>query len=157
MRAVMAGTIPDGRSRAPATEAGCEQRMDREDENTTAVVTRLQRHLALAKLIGQEPSFLATIEKVPLVAHVASPVLILGGTGTGKGACGRAIHRLSPRGRSSFIPVDCGALPDMLLENELFGHVRGAFTDAHRDQRGLVGMAESGTLFLDEIDSLVPS
>src|SRR5262249_31433971 len=56
-----------------------------------------------------------------------------------------------------FIPVDCGAIPDNLFENELFGHVRGAFTDAHRDQRGLIGLADRGTLFLDEIDSLSPS
>ena len=131
--------------------------MNPESENIPAVVGRLQRHLVLAKLIGQEASFLAAIEKIPLVARVGSPVLILGETGTGKELCARAIHQLSPRGRSSFIPVDCGALPDTLVENELFGHVRGAFTDAHRDQRGLVGMAEGGTLFLDEIDSLAPS
>jgi DNA-binding NtrC family response regulator len=81
-------------------------------------------------------------------------VLITGETGTGKELCARAIHHLSPRRSFPFIPVDCAALPDHLFENEFFGHVRGAFTDAHAEQKGLVAMAEGGTLFLDEIDSL---
>jgi transcriptional regulator with GAF, ATPase, and Fis domain len=122
-----------------------------------AVVEKLSREVALAKLIGQAPAFLSVVQQIALVASSPSPVLILGETGTGKELCARAIHHLSRRRRSPFIPVDCGALPDHLLENELYGHVRGAFTDAHRDQRGLVAMAEGGTLFLDEIDSLAPA
>jgi DNA-binding NtrC family response regulator len=94
------------------------------------------------------------VEKIPLVARSNSPVLITGETGTGKELCARAIHYLSPRRDHPFIPVDCAALPDHLFENEVFGHARGAFTDAHRDQKGLVALAEGGTLFLDEIDSL---
>jgi DNA-binding NtrC family response regulator len=123
-------------------------------EHGGTISTRLAKKLALASLIGEDPAFLATVAKIPLVARVESPVLILGETGTGKELCARAIHHLSGRRRAPFIPVDCSALPDHLLENELFGHARGAFTDAHRDQGGLVAMAEAGTLFLDEIDSL---
>jgi len=80
--------------------------------------------------------------------------LLLGETGTGKELCAQAIHGLSLRHAGPFIPVECGAIPENLVENELFGHVRGAFTDAHCDQKGLAAMADGGTLFLDEIDSL---
>jgi transcriptional regulator with GAF, ATPase, and Fis domain len=130
---------------------------DEQQAHTAAVADKLNREVALAKLIGQHPAFLAVVHKIPLVASAPSPALILGETGTGKELCARAIHHLSRRRHAPFIPVDCGALPDYLLENELFGHVRGAFTDAHRDQRGLVAMAEGGTLFLDEVDSLAPT
>ena len=119
-----------------------------------AVLDKLNRDIALAKFVGQDRAFLAVVQRIPLVASAPNPVLILGETGTGKELCARAIHHLSERRRAPFIPVDCGVLPDHLLENELFGHVRGAFTDAHSHQRGLVGMAKGGTLFLDEIDSL---
>ena len=81
-------------------------------------------------------------------------MLITGETGTGKELCARAIHHLGPRRSYPFIPVDCGALPDHLFENELFGHAKGAFTDARADQRGFVAMADGGTLFLDEVDAL---
>jgi len=115
---------------------------------------RLTQSVALAKLVGRDPAFLATVAKIPIVARHEGIVLVLGETGTGKELCARAVHHLSRRRHLPFVPVDCAALPDHLLENELFGHVRGAFTDAHRDQVGLVAMAERGTLFLDEIDSL---
>jgi len=81
-------------------------------------------------------------------------VLITGETGTGKELFAHAIHSLSDRRNKPFVPLDCGVLPDQLAENELFGHRRGAYTDAHDDQRGLAAMAEGGTLFLDEIDAL---
>jgi two-component system, NtrC family, response regulator GlrR len=113
----------------------------------------LEAH-GLAKLVGADPAFRRTIEKIPIAARSGSPVLITGETGTGKELCARAIHHLSPRSSFPFIPVDCGALPDHLLENELFGHSRGAFTDARTDQKGLVALAEGGTLFIDEVDSL---
>jgi two-component system response regulator GlrR len=119
-----------------------------------AVADRLAAEIGLSQLVGRAPAFLAVLEKIPLIARSGSPALITGETGTGKELCARAIHQLSPRCHLPFIPVDCGALPDSLFENEFFGHVRGAFTDAHRDQRGLVGLAEGGTLFLDEVDSL---
>jgi two-component system response regulator GlrR len=115
---------------------------------------RLTESAALSKLVGQDPGFLSMLSKIPLLARTQGTVLVIGETGCGKELCARALHNLSPRRDYPFIPVDCGALPELLIENELFGHVKGAFTDAHRDQVGLLAMAERGTLFLDEVDSL---
>jgi DNA-binding NtrC family response regulator len=118
---------------------------------------KLIEDLGLAKLIGRHPAFVAAVQTIPVLARSARPVLITGETGTGKELVAHAIHHLSCRRGFPFIPVDCGALPDHLIENELFGHSRGAFTDAHADQRGLIALAEGGTLFLDEIDALSPT
>jgi len=123
-------------------------------ENAQSISERLTDSVAISRLVGQDARFVDAIAKIPVVARSRVPVLIQGETGTGKELCARAVHHMSPRRHFPFIPVDCAALPDHLLENELFGHVRGAFTDAHRDQAGLVAMAEGGTLFLDEINSL---
>jgi DNA-binding NtrC family response regulator len=122
-----------------------------------AVRLQLLEEAGLANLVGRDPAFLEVIGRIPLIARTAGPVLITGETGTGKEVCARAIHHLGRRRSFPFIPVDCGAIPENLVENELFGHVRGAYTDARRDQRGLVAMAEGGTLFLDEVDSLSPA
>jgi DNA-binding NtrC family response regulator len=119
-----------------------------------AVCDRLEEEIELARLAGRDEVFLRAIEKIPLIATSEAPVLLLGETGTGKEVCARAIHNLSQRRNLPFIPVECGAIPEQLAENEFFGHCRGAFTDAHIDQKGLAAMAEGGTLFLDEIDSL---
>ena len=115
---------------------------------------RIMEELGLSQLIGRAPAFVQTVARIPLAARSNSPVLITGETGTGKELCARAVHHLGPRARHPFIPVDCGALPDHLFENEVFGHAKGAFTDARADQRGLVAMADGGTLFLDEVDAL---
>lgn len=127
---------------------------DPRDNNMATSQERETRELGLAELVGNHPAFLRTIEQIPLVARNDSPVLITGETGTGKELCARAIHRLSARKDFPFIPVDCSAFPEHLFETEMFGHARGAFTDAHRDQMGLVALAGSGTLFLDEVDAL---
>jgi DNA-binding NtrC family response regulator len=124
------------------------------DDGAKAAHEQLTRELALNGLVGGHPAFLRTIEQIPVVARCHTPVLITGETGTGKELCGRAIHHLNARRHLPFIPVDCAALPEHLFESEMFGHVRGAFTDAHRDRKGLVALAGDGTLFLDEIDSL---
>ena len=110
--------------------------------------------LALAQLVGKHQSFQQSVEQVRLFSASEASVLLTGETGTGKELFAHAIHSLSNTRHGPFIPVDCAALPDHLAENELFGHRRGAFTDAHSDQKGLAGMAEGGTLFLDEVDSL---
>src|ERR1051325_547001 len=106
------------------------------------------------KRVGRAPGFVRTMARIPAVARSGSPVLITGETGTGKEMCARAIHHLGRRRDFPFIPIDCGAFPDQLFENELFGHERGAYTGADRDHRGLIALAEGGTLFLDEVDSL---
>jgi DNA-binding NtrC family response regulator len=116
----------------------------------------LIRELAQVNLIGRDPVFLRMVERASRSANSGFPVLITGETGTGKEIFARAIHFMSRRRSHPFIPVDCGGIPDHLLENELFGHARGAYTDAHGDQRGLAAAAEGGTLFLDEVDSLSP-
>jgi len=115
---------------------------------------RLMEEMARAKLIGASPAFLDVVSRIPIVARSGTPVLITGETGTGKELCARAVHHLGPRAGSPFIPVDCGALPDHLFENEVFGHSKGAYTDAGADQKGLIAMADGGTLFLDEVDAL---
>jgi DNA-binding NtrC family response regulator len=120
----------------------------------TPVHERLAGEIGLSRLIGRAPSFRRTLARIPLAARSGSPVLITGETGTGKELCARAIHHLGARRSQPFIPVDCGAVPEHLFENEVFGHVRGAFTDAQSDQKGLLAMADGGTLFLDEIDAL---
>jgi two-component system, NtrC family, response regulator GlrR len=124
------------------------------DQESASVRDRLRLELGLSQLIGNDPVFLQAMEKIPIIALSDAPVLITGETGTGKELCVRAIHDLSTRTNFPFVPVECGTIAEHLAENEFFGHARGAFTDAHTDQKGLVAMAEGGTLFLDEIDAL---
>jgi two-component system response regulator GlrR len=119
-----------------------------------SVRTRLAEEMGLSQLVGNDPAFTRVVEQLLSIARSDAPVLITGETGTGKELCARAIHFLGKRRNFPFIAVDCAAVPDHLFENEFFGHARGAFTDAHRDQKGLAGMAEGGTLFLDEVDAL---
>ena len=105
-------------------------------------------------MIGDSPAFNQALRVVDKIARFDVPVLIEGETGTGKELAARAIHYQGPRRDHPFVPVNCGAIPDSLIENELFGHDRGAFTDARDHRRGLVAYARRGTLFLDEVDML---
>ncbi len=105
-------------------------------------------------LIGDSPAFRRACEQIKKFATVDAPVFLSGETGTGKELAARAIHYLGARRNHAFVPVNCGALPEALLESELFGHERGAFTDAKSSAAGLVSEANEGTLFLDEVDAL---
>jgi DNA-binding NtrC family response regulator len=109
---------------------------------------------ALARLIGDAPAFLKAVSQIPAIANSGATVLISGETGTGKELVAHAIHYMSARAQFPFVAVNCGSLPDTLLEDELFGHERGAFTHAEARREGLIAQAERGTLFLDEIDTM---
>ncbi|MGQ9724832.1 MAG: sigma-54-dependent transcriptional regulator [Tepidimonas sp.] len=108
----------------------------------------------LASLIGDSPTMQAVRDTIARVARSMAPVLISGESGTGKERIARAVHACSHRAAGPFVPVNCGAIPAELLESELFGHRRGAFTGAHSDKRGLFQAAAGGTLFLDEVADL---
>ena len=114
----------------------------------------IKRKLGLKQIVGKNPKFLSEIDKINIVSKTDSTALISGETGTGKELFARAIHFLSNRSKKPFIPLNCGAIPVDLFENELFGHERGAYTSADSTQKGLVNEVDGGTLFLDEIDSL---
>jgi DNA-binding NtrC family response regulator len=107
-------------------------------------------------LIGRSPSFLAALLLIKRYAACDATVLIEGETGTGKELAARAIHYLSRRRNLPFIPLNCGAIPENLVESELFGHARGAFTDAKEARTGLIAQAKGGTLFLDEVETISP-
>lgn len=107
-------------------------------------------------LIGESGVFQYMLAAIAKISSYDATVLITGETGSGKELAARAIHYQGKRSDKPFIPVNCGALPDHLIENELFGHCKGAYTDARDTQVGLIAQAEGGTLFLDEVDSLSP-
>lgn len=105
-------------------------------------------------LVGRSRCFVDSLITLRRFAECDATVLLKGETGTGKELAARAVHQLSARAKGPFVPVCCGALPDTLIEAELFGHARGAFTDAHAARAGLVEQAQGGTLFLDEVEAL---
>lgn len=105
-------------------------------------------------IIGRDPKMVKVFEAIRDLADVDVPVLIQGESGTGKEMVANALHNLSRRGSNPFVPINCGALPEGILESELFGHVRGAFTGAVRNKKGRFEMADTGTLFLDEIGEI---
>ena len=107
-------------------------------------------------IVGESPALRQTLDLVRRVADTEATVLVLGESGTGKELIARALHAESPRAREAFVAVNCGAIPEPLLESELFGHVRGAFTGADRDRAGRFAAARRGTLFLDEIGDMSP-
>jgi two-component system NtrC family response regulator len=108
-------------------------------------------------MLGASARMQEVFAAIRKVATVDAPVLLTGDSGTGKELAARAIHRLSARSSGPFVPINCGAIPDTLLESELFGHEKGAFTGAHTQRRGRIESAQGGTLFLDEIGELTPA
>ncbi len=123
-------------------------------------VAQLRRKTETAKdhgLIGKSPAMQRVFDLIERVAPTRANVLVLGETGTGKELVARAVHRFSDRARRPFVPVNCSALPETLLESELFGHMKGSFTGAIQTKRGLFEEAAGGTLFLDEISTVTPN
>jgi two-component system response regulator PilR (NtrC family) len=114
------------------------------------------RH-GIDRIVATSPAMAAVVAMIRSVAPTASTVLITGESGTGKELVAQAIHSLSPRRDAPFVSINCGALPETLLESEMFGHMRGAFTDAHQNKKGLFEVAHRGTLFLDEVGEMPPS
>lgn len=144
-----------------ADEALLTVRKAEEREHLRKEVGRLRREVQLDRRFGEIVAGSEAMRKALLVvekvARHSSPVLLTGASGTGKELVARLIHRESPRGEGPFVPVNCGGIPEQLLESEFFGYVRGAFTGADRDKEGLFEAAEGGTLFLDEVGDLPPS
>ena len=123
-------------------------------ENTAETTEQTAELATAGKITGRAPAMLELYKEIALVAPTLSTVLILGESGTGKELIARAVHENSPHAKGKFVAVNCGALTESLLESELFGYVRGAFTGAQSDRRGLWEEADGGTLFLDEIGEI---
>ncbi|MBW2463696.1 MAG: sigma-54-dependent Fis family transcriptional regulator, partial [Deltaproteobacteria bacterium] len=130
-----------------------EEREDLRRENR-ALRAEVRKKHELGEMLGQSDAMQGMFKTVQKVAAYTTTVLVQGESGTGKELVARALHRLSPRAKGAFVAVNCGAIPGALLESELFGHRRGAFTDATSDKRGLFEEAHGGTFFLDEIGEL---
>lgn len=113
--------------------------------------------LGFEKMLGSSPKMEAIFTSIRKVASTTAPVLLLGESGTGKELAALAIHQSSARSKGPFVPINCSGIPENLLESELFGHEKGAFTGAHMQRNGLIETAANGTLFLDEIGDLPPS
>ena len=109
---------------------------------------------SLDNIIGASPAMEKLKQTIRTVASTQSTVLIYGESGTGKELVARALHMCSPRAAEPFVSINCGAFPETLLESELFGYVKGAFTGANQNKRGLFEVADQGTIFLDEISEM---
>ncbi len=123
-------------------------------ENMAVTCAQVTARTGLDAIVGEEQALIAIKAKLPAIARAEATALISGETGTGKEMIARAIHYLSHRAHAPFLPVNCGAIPTELFENELFGHKPGAFTDARTAAPGMIAEAEGGTLFLDEVDTI---
>ena len=129
-----------------------------ENQSMAAEIADLHRQLreqhGVDNMIGQCPAMRELFEKIKLVADTNSTVLIVGESGTGKELVARSLHLNSPRRNKAFLPINCAAIPDTLIESELFGHEKGAFTGATDKRKGVFQCAEGGTLFIDEIGEM---
>jgi PAS domain S-box-containing protein len=129
----------------------------RDISDVEALRGELDRKRPCSGIIGLSPPMQAVLRVLPDLAEATAPVLLEGPSGTGKDLVARAIHQLGPRHAGPFVQLNCAALPDSLLESELFGHEAGAFTGAHRARTGRFRQAHRGTLFLDEIGDISPA
>lgn len=133
------------------------EKLERENEILREEVEARYRPAVKHQMVGQSPAIKQVIETIRRVAHADSTVYIYGESGTGKELAARAIHQTSRRASGPFIKVNCGALTETILESELFGHERGAFTSAHKRKLGRFELADGGTIFLDEVGDISPS
>src|SRR5690606_38919931 len=117
---------------------------------------QLDERFGLGSIVGRSPRMRALFQLIETVAATNTTILITGETGTGKELVARAIHQTSARAPHRFVALNCGAIPETLLEAELFGHVRGAFTGAVAARPGRMEQADKGTLFLDEVGTMPP-
>lgn len=145
----------------PCSELELELRLkrivhDSESADYPDIDQPLLDELLKLNIVGHSRALVNTLRSIKKISACESPVLIEGETGTGKELAARALHYLSDRRNHPFVPVNCGALPEQLVENELFGHEKGAYTDAGSARAGLVAQASGGTLFLDEVEALSP-
>jgi two-component system response regulator PilR (NtrC family) len=127
-----------------------------QEENLRLKAELRARH-GVAGVIAVSRAMAAVLETARSVAATSSTVLLTGESGTGKEVVAKVVHTLSPRAQAPFVTVNCGAIPDTLFESELFGHMKGAFTDARQDRKGLFESAHKGTLFLDEVGEIAPA
>ncbi len=146
-------TKPTDRETLVMTVAKAAELSNLQQENLL-LRTRLEGKFEIEGVVGQHPTIQEVVRIVRKIAPSNSTVLIQGESGTGKEVIARAIHRLSPRASRQFVAINCSAIPDALIENELFGHERGAFTGATERKIGLIESADKSTLFLDEIADL---
>ncbi|CAN5904784.1 sigma-54 dependent transcriptional regulator [soil metagenome] len=140
--------------RAVVDKASQSQRLARQN---LELRRQLQERFGFEGVVGNSPEMHRIIEKLRQVAPTSATVLITGESGTGKELVAKALHNNSPRKNKPFVPLNCAALSDNILESELFGHIKGAFTGADRERKGLIEHANGGTLFLDEIGDIPTS
>jgi sigma-54 dependent transcriptional regulator, acetoin dehydrogenase operon transcriptional activator AcoR len=129
----------------------------KDNTELTQLKRRIKHHYNLDGLVGRDPKMLLLFDHIREVAAVDVPVIIEGESGTGKELVANAIHNLGKRANRPFVAINCGALPETILESELFGHVRGAFSGAVQNRKGRFELADGGTIFLDEVGELSPA